>query len=312
MKDMFKRTAQWRRMAVPYVLAAMLLGACGETQAPVDDEVDEVCQPACEGKVCGGDGCGGSCGACAADETCTVEGICAASSDPGCDETCADLGLECGTHCGESCGTCTGSQEICVDGACVCSPDCTAALCEQPDGCGEPCGPCPSAESCAGCPLRLSVVDQVEQDGLLTEVTLALDYDAPPEKPLPGMADIRLAVSGPVVLQSVGLGPPVMDAEKDLYVDPETGKPFSVLSDGTHQVLVFSTANTDRVGAGRWLLFRFLFKPPADAGGLPWYTEPAVFRLLDRDGIFAPPPADAVLWTLEFDGPVVVWPEVAP
>ena len=34
------------------------------------------CVPACDGKDCGPDGCGGACGACAPDELCTVEGWC--------------------------------------------------------------------------------------------------------------------------------------------------------------------------------------------------------------------------------------------
>ena len=36
------------------------------------------CQPSCEGKDCGGDGCDGFCGLCRADETCTTEGLCQA------------------------------------------------------------------------------------------------------------------------------------------------------------------------------------------------------------------------------------------
>ncbi len=60
---------------------------------PSPDAVDagdmggDVCVAACEGKVCGDDGCGGSCGDCGEGEQCTAEGQCqatACSSDADC------------------------------------------------------------------------------------------------------------------------------------------------------------------------------------------------------------------------------------
>lgn len=44
------------------------------------------CQPQCAGKVCGSDGCGGSCGSCASNQGCTATGACAPASGDG---TCA-------------------------------------------------------------------------------------------------------------------------------------------------------------------------------------------------------------------------------
>lgn len=42
------------------------------------------CRPACDGRSCGGDGCGNSCGACLADNVCSVDGKCLPPSG-GCD-----------------------------------------------------------------------------------------------------------------------------------------------------------------------------------------------------------------------------------
>ncbi len=72
-----------------------------------DDDSAEVCQPDCEGRVCGPDGCGGSCGECDEAEVCLEEtGLCCA---PDCaDRTCGDDG------CGGSCGVCA-DDETCID-----------------------------------------------------------------------------------------------------------------------------------------------------------------------------------------------------
>ncbi|MDI3543998.1 MAG: hypothetical protein PWQ28_279 [Candidatus Woesearchaeota archaeon] len=79
------------------------------------------CTPNCEGKECGGDGCGGSCGSCASGEICSW-GQCVVSCTP---STCSGLGIECGTAsdgCGGTlnCGTCD-LFEICEKGKCVIS-----------------------------------------------------------------------------------------------------------------------------------------------------------------------------------------------
>jgi hypothetical protein len=72
-------------------------------------KTDPGCLKECSGKQCGDDGCGGSCGACAAGETCK-SGKCAC--EPDCD------GKECGDDgCGGSCGACD-PDELCDDGEC--------------------------------------------------------------------------------------------------------------------------------------------------------------------------------------------------
>jgi hypothetical protein len=99
------------------------------------------CVPACGGRVCGDDGCGGSCGACGDDERC-ADGVCVSDCTPACG------GRECGDDgCGGLCGTC-GPDEACAAGVCVgCTPDCDGRECGD-DGCDGTCGPCAAGESC--------------------------------------------------------------------------------------------------------------------------------------------------------------------
>ena len=80
-----------------------------------------LCTPDCNGKACGDDGCGGSCGSCAGAELCNGLGTC---YDPNqCTPDCA--GKECGDDgCGGGCGSCTapatcggaGVRNRCGDG----------------------------------------------------------------------------------------------------------------------------------------------------------------------------------------------------
>lgn len=100
-----------------------------------------VCQPQCQGRQCGEDGCGDFCGFCPAGADCSGDGHCLTF----CDQECA--GRECGKNsCGVICGTC-GTGMYCTDqGSCVetCVPDCTDRECGS-DGCGGNCGLCPAA-----------------------------------------------------------------------------------------------------------------------------------------------------------------------
>ena len=69
------------------------------------------CVPDCSGKVCGDDGCGGVCGACAGQTVCQA-GQCVSTCTPDCaGKACGDDG------CGGSCGSCSG-DEVCSAGAC--------------------------------------------------------------------------------------------------------------------------------------------------------------------------------------------------
>ena len=104
------------------------------------------CIPDCMGWVCGGDGCGGSCGTCPQGQSCQ-EGKC---EDTGgaCVPDC--VMKDCGTDgCGGTCGTC-GPSYKCHGGKCLkdqCKPDCHGKKC-GPDGCGGTCGQCPGNQYC--------------------------------------------------------------------------------------------------------------------------------------------------------------------
>ena len=89
------------------------------------------CLPLCEkpdgsDKLCGDDGCGGSCGACGGLEGC-VDGNCACTF------------VDCQ-------GNCCQEGEVCHEDAC-CSPDCSGVECGG-DGCGGSCGQCAALEIC--------------------------------------------------------------------------------------------------------------------------------------------------------------------
>jgi len=70
------------------------------------------CIPVCDGKVCGSNHCGGTCGVCNPGETCCGNG-----------DLCVDLATS-AAHCG-ACGNACGSAQSCISGVCsnldVCS-----------------------------------------------------------------------------------------------------------------------------------------------------------------------------------------------
>jgi hypothetical protein len=82
------------------------------------------CVPDCGSKQCGGDGCGGSCGTCQANETCD-NGACVCAQPCG-NKNCGQDG------CGKSCGTCQ-SPRVCQNGRCV--EPCGNDFCEQGERC---------------------------------------------------------------------------------------------------------------------------------------------------------------------------------
>jgi hypothetical protein len=89
------------------------------------------CLAVCDGRPCGGDGCGGACGTCSSGEYCTAAGRCSATASPGCGggvTSCSD---------GHSCP----ANAECSSAGCVCSTGFVPAYCN-----GEPCG----ADGCAG------------------------------------------------------------------------------------------------------------------------------------------------------------------
>jgi len=98
----------------------------------------DICVPKCQGKFCGDDGCGATCGQCRDNEEC-LAGMCICQ--PLCDT------IECGVDgCGGSCGDCAPT-ESCKAGKCVCEPTCGLAKCGDA-GCGGSCGECGDEETC--------------------------------------------------------------------------------------------------------------------------------------------------------------------
>jgi len=113
------------------------------------------CVPYCYKRVCGTDGCGGTCGTCPSNMFCMndygqCQYICQSQS-------CEELGCECGkcpmTNPGCSgsklCGDCTAGN-ICKDNKCVkpsCTPKCENKNCGS-DGCGGSCGTCSNFSYC--------------------------------------------------------------------------------------------------------------------------------------------------------------------
>ena len=119
------------------------------------------CIPSCAGKLCGDNGCGGSCGGCPVNETCVGGGcqcltlVCAdqccpegaACTQQGCCAPNCD-GKECGADgCGSQCGVCANGDDVCVAGVCVCQPNCMGKQCGD-DGCGGDCGSCGPGQIC--------------------------------------------------------------------------------------------------------------------------------------------------------------------
>ncbi len=71
------------------------------------------CQETCGQKVCGDDGCGGSCGSCASGKVCNSSGQCVESCAPACS------GKDCGDDgCGGSCGSCASGESCTAQGTC--------------------------------------------------------------------------------------------------------------------------------------------------------------------------------------------------
>jgi|GEM_PF-856732 len=112
--------------------APLVCGSAGECVA---------CEASCDGRACGGDGCGGTCGSCGDDEVSGAPLVCVAGA---CVEGCSPTPVLCETNacgddgCGGSCGAC-GPDTHCLSGQCVPDPGMSCGgLCgvTAPGGCG--------------------------------------------------------------------------------------------------------------------------------------------------------------------------------
>ncbi len=99
-------------------------GDCGIVCASTEWCVSGVCEckRLCDGRECGDDSCGGTCGTCTDDNTC-IDGAClcdgavCADGTKCCDETCLDTSDD-DANCG-ACGNVCGAAERCLDSTCV-------------------------------------------------------------------------------------------------------------------------------------------------------------------------------------------------
>ncbi|MCB9543773.1 MAG: chitobiase/beta-hexosaminidase C-terminal domain-containing protein [Myxococcales bacterium] len=151
--------------------AWLTVGPCPAGTECRDGEcVEPDCEPACQGRICGSDGCGGTCGECEAGEICSLEGRCdpppPSCGDDACNgaEDCSTCPADCGNCCGdgtcdaaagERCTTCPAdcgcpAGEVCDadSAACeACAPQCDGRVCGD-DGCGGLCGQCDDGVAC--------------------------------------------------------------------------------------------------------------------------------------------------------------------
>ena len=114
-----------------------------------------VCGPCvanCTGKICGSNGCGGSCGTCSLGYTCSASGT--SCVPPPCVPDC--FGKICGPNgCGGYCGTCPTNYTCAVGGAsCTppCVPSCAGKVCGDngcPGSAQDACGQCDQGYSCS-------------------------------------------------------------------------------------------------------------------------------------------------------------------
>lgn len=248
-------------------------GDCASRQAP-DEGVGESspadvvgCQRRCDGTRCD-DGCGGRC-ACADGQVCDPEQRCVPVGQ--CDDTCDGVGASCGTVCGRACGECA-LREACVAGACV------------------------GATSCDHCALTLSLADTPAEELAHGRVSLAIDHWPVPDDPAPRIMDLRIAADADVELIGAVGGDALRLSRKELYVDPETGKPFRLREDGSYQIFVFRRDSAAPIAAGRIATLTFAVAAQADVE----------FRLLRRRQTFAPLTSDAALQATPYDRPLTV------
>ncbi len=104
-------------------------------------KAEVVCTPGCQGKQCGPDGCGGTCGSCVALPASKCSG---ASVETYPDGSGACLQGQCNYT-----PTLVGCANGCSGAKCIdCTPNCAGKACGD-DGCGGSCGKCGSNQTCA-------------------------------------------------------------------------------------------------------------------------------------------------------------------
>ncbi|MFZ4578250.1 MAG: SMP-30/gluconolactonase/LRE family protein [Myxococcota bacterium] len=124
-------------------------GSCGEWDACIDGQCEK-CVPDCEGMACGSDGCGGECGQCDKGLICIgnacMTGVCAGQCGGGPVKN--ESGQDC--YCDDACvdygDCCEGVCESCPGNKGCCETTCDGTSCGD-DGCGGKC-PCNKGTLC--------------------------------------------------------------------------------------------------------------------------------------------------------------------
>jgi hypothetical protein len=193
-----------------------------------------------------------------------------------CTDTCDSLEYTCGEVCGEVCGVCTGDAQ-CITGSCYS---------EAVD------------VSCDLCSLQVVVINKTVNNGLITAVTLAIDYQPTTTEPNPRIMDLYFKADAHAQPLTATEGAALTAASKTLSSDTVTGNSWLTTNDGHMRFLAFSAGNTNDIEAGRLLEVSFAVNP--GQSGL-------LFSLIKREETFAPPDADAALYGQDYDAPVVIW-----
>lgn len=222
-----------------------------ETRCPYGCEAATCldCVPSCEGKTCGTDGCGGTCGTCTGGSVCQVgKCVCSARDHKAC----------CGTDvCWvDSCGTVGDVAETCVlscsNASCVnCIPACEGRQCGS-DGCGGTCGTCPEGEEC-------SATGMCAGNGPGRTVTGRLIYDAR----MATISGSRVLLDQVKTLAAAGVVTWVIDSSGDSLGVVQTD------ADGR-----FSIPLTRPLSGGERLVFAALWAPSLDSNAVMGVLKP--------------------------------------
>jgi hypothetical protein len=120
-------------------------GSCPSTAPSCLGGQCHVCTPACTDLQCGPDGCGGTCGTCGEGTECS-NGLCV---PPPANASCVGL---CGSVAASGCSceaNCAQARNCCLDiNVCGCIPDCAGRTCGD-NGCGGSCGGCDPGQMCS-------------------------------------------------------------------------------------------------------------------------------------------------------------------
>lgn len=150
-----------RPLLVMIASLALVVAGCDKlTPDVVPGSPDAIsCKPSCQDRVCGDDGCGGTCGTCGAGTACDATlGTCTPCT-PNCGTaTCGSDG------CGGTCGTCREGESCnALKRQCIpaCQPACSGRECGE-DTCGGSCGTCPGGKSCVDGACVADATDVIE------------------------------------------------------------------------------------------------------------------------------------------------------